>query len=363
MPHPLVSNLLQSWPLELWQDQSIVLAVSGGADSVALLRAVCEIHSHHSHVDRLHVAHLNHGWRGTESDMDEQFVVQLSHALGISCTVHRLPPQPESSKSEQAARKARHAFFKQVAHHRNAHFVATAHTASDRVETMLHNLCRGTGLSGVCSPTLSRPLDANVTLVRPLIASFREEVIDYLASLSQTYRVDTSNLDQSYRRNFLRHSILPSLREVYGPGLDSRLISFSQLAEETLLHQQVEADQYWSQAVLVEQEALAENRLPVRISNELRLPCEKLLPTAWPIVLLSLQKAWHELHWKQQAMSRAHWEKLRTAWQKIVPPVRNRVRKPKSLFHLPGGLKVTACHGWLTISAHENVEETQTQVD
>ncbi len=155
MSHPLVSNLLQSWPLGLWQDQSIVLAVSGGADSVALLRAVCEVRSHLRHSDRLHVAHLNHGWRGTESDWDEQFVVELSHTLGIACTVHRLPPQPESAKSEQAARKARHAFFKQVAHERNARFVATAHTASDRVETMLHNLCRGTGLSGVLADTLA----------------------------------------------------------------------------------------------------------------------------------------------------------------------------------------------------------------
>lgn len=360
MQHPLVTHLMQSWPLELWQDQSIVLAVSGGADSVALLRAISETHSH---LDRLHVAHLNHGWRGTESDMDEQFVVQLSHTLGISCTVHRLQPQPESAKSEQSARKARHAFFKQVTTQHNARFVATAHTASDRVETMLHNLCRGTGLSGVCSPTLSRPLDTNITLVRPLIASFREEVIDYLASLSQPYRVDSSNQDQSYRRNFLRHSILPALREVYGPGLDNRLISFSQLAEETLLHQQVEADQYWSQAVAVEQEAVAENRLPAELSNELRFPCEKLLPTSWPIVLLSLQKTWHQLHWKQQAMSRAHWEKLRTAWQKIVPPVRKRVRKPKSLFHLPGGLRVTACQGWLTISAHEKIGETEAQGD
>ena len=363
MPQPLVSNLLQTWPLELWQNQSIILAVSGGADSVALLRAVCEVQGHQSYVDRLHVAHLNHGWRGAESDMDEQFVVQLSHSLAVSCTVHRLPPQPESAKSEQAARKARHAFFKQVAHHRNARFVATAHTASDRIETMLHNLCRGTGLSGVCSPTLSRPLDANITLVRPLIASFREEVIDYLSRLSQTYRVDASNLDQSYRRNFLRHSILPTLREVYGSGLDSRLISFSQLAEETLKHQQMEAERYASHAAVAEQHAIAENRLTERLSNELRLPCEKLLPTTWPIVLLSLQKAWHELHWKQQAMSRANWEKLRTAWQKIVPPVRNRVRKPKSLFHLPGGLKVTSCQGWLTISARENVGETQAQED
>ncbi len=363
MPHPLVSNLLQSWPLELWQDQSIVLAVSGGADSVALLRAVCEVRSHLSHSDRLHVAHLNHGWRGTESDRDEQFVVELSHTLGVACTVHRLPPQPESAKSEQAARKARHAFFKQVAHQRNARFVATAHTASDRVETMLHNLCRGTGLSGVCSPTLSRPLDTKVTLVRPLIASFREEVTDYLASLSQAYRDDTSNLDQAYRRNFLRHSILPLLREVYGEGLDRRLISFSQLAEETLQHQHLEADRYWIRAAHAEQKAVAENHLPARLSNELRVPCEKLLPTAWPIVLLSLQKAWHELHWKQQSMSRAHWEKLRNAWQRTVPPARNKPRKSKSLFHLPDGLRVTSCQGWLTISAHENTGETPARED
>jgi tRNA(Ile)-lysidine synthase len=343
----LLKNLSETWPIERWQSASVVVAVSGGADSVALLRA---LHSIAVNPNLLHVAHFNHGWRGRESDEDEDFVVELCQSLGVIYSTHKHPTTSADARSEQGARKARYRFLREVARSHSAAFIATAHTASDRVETLLHNLCRGTGLAGVCTPAVYRSLDDETTLVRPMVHCFREQVIEYLTLLTQPFRQDSSNENQSYRRNFLRHSVLPLLRQAYGESVDQRLLSYSQLAEQSLQVQLDLAGQYWANTRELEQDKINQGWLPRRSSHEIRLPSAELLPSQWPIVLLALQQAWQASGWKQQSLTRRHWHRLRQQWEVLQVPAKLRPRKPRSLFQLPQGIHVCSLHGWLIMS-------------
>lgn len=347
-PADLPQRVLHSWPLEQWQHQTVVLAVSGGADSVAMLRL---IHGLVGSSPQVIVAHFNHGWRGEESDRDQQFVQELAHSLGLTCIAEQASQPSSESRSEQTARRLRYAFLRKVAMQHQASVIATAHTASDRVETMLHNLCRGTGLSGVCSPTESRQLDSGLTLVRPLLNCYREQIAAYLQQLGQPYREDSSNRNEQYRRNFLRNSVLPMLRQVYGDGLDSRLLSFSQLVEQTVQLQQEQSQQYQNRIRDLLAQSILLGRLLEPSQNELVFPSQPMLDAAWPIVLLALQRQWHQRGWSQQAMSRKHWNRLREAWQRTtVPKQFKRTLRWKQLFQLPGSIEVASCNGWILLS-------------
>jgi tRNA(Ile)-lysidine synthase len=345
----LLKKLLETWPVEHWQSATVVIAVSGGADSVALLRG---LHTMATDPALLHVAHFNHGWRGQESDEDERFVVELCRSLGLSfSTGKNVTAVVEQSRSEQLARKARYRFLREVASCRSARFIVTAHTASDRVETMLHNLCRGTGLAGVCTPSVHRMLDKHTMLVRPMVHCFRDEAIEFLKDIAQVFRLDSSNENQSYRRNFLRHSVLPLLRQVYGDDVDQRLFSYSQLAEQSLHVQLGLAQQYWLKTQELERDVVSHGWLPPSSTNELRLPSAALLPSEWPVVLLALQQQWQVNDWKQQSLTRQHWQRLRHHWQFLQVPTKLRARSPRSLFQLPAGIEVSSLQGWLILSS------------
>ncbi|MFO0943788.1 MAG: tRNA lysidine(34) synthetase TilS [Pirellulales bacterium] len=347
----LSHRLFQVMPIEQWQCQRIVLAVSGGADSVALLRLVQQSVGISQN---LLVAHFNHGWRDAESDADQQFVESLTQSLGVACATERAVCTTES-RSEQTARNRRYAFLQRVAAEHQANFIATAHTASDRVETMLHNLCRGTGLSGMCSLAETRKLVSGVTLIRPLWHCYREEILGYLRELGQVYREDSSNSNEHYRRNFLRHSVLPLLRKTYGEGVDKRLVSFSELAEETVQLQHQQCLEYGTQVASLISQAILAGRLFEPSSEQLFLPCRQLLPHPWPIVLNFVQQGWQERGWSRQAMGRKHWERLRQAWQRVAVPKRpKRTLRPKSLFQLPGCIDIASCNGWITLASGSN---------
>ncbi len=240
MLQPLEQSLLDAWPKLSWAQTRLLVAVSGGADSVALLRAMLNLTDQPQFI---HVAHFNHQWRGEESDGDEQFVRDLCSRLDVHLTCRRASEasndiagdrssQGKSVRSEQVARELRYAFLTRTAYSIGARYVVTAHSASDRVETMLHNLCRGTGLAGVAVPTLFRDLDEELVLARPLLHVTRTQVLQYLEAIDQSYRCDSSNSDETLKRNFIRHRVLPLLREIYGEHVDDHLLNYSHLAEE-----------------------------------------------------------------------------------------------------------------------------------
>ena len=186
---------------------NITVALSGGADSVALLHALCTLK------DKLKInisaAHLNHMIRGDEALRDENFVKQLCGDMNVPliCESFDVPEYAEKNRLsiETAAREVRYAFFERI----NTGVVATAHTASDNLETVLFNLARGTGLNGLCGIPPKRSI-----YIRPLILVTRDEVEAYCAENGLSYVTDSTNLSDDYTRNRIRHTVIPVLKSV-----------------------------------------------------------------------------------------------------------------------------------------------------
>src|SRR5262245_10919861 len=192
----------------------VVVAVSGGGDSVALLRVLHQLAMEFAL--QLAVAHLNHGVRGEEAEEDARFVAELAGRLDLPFDLGCWSPT-RSAHFESEARRARYAWLVEVAKARGASAVAVGHTRDDQAETILHRILRGTGLRGLAGIPSRRPLADSVTLIRPLLDASRAELRDYLASLGQTYRDDATNADLSRTRSRLRHDLMPKLATEYNP--------------------------------------------------------------------------------------------------------------------------------------------------
>ncbi len=205
----------------------ILAAVSGGPDSVAMLHA---LHTSSSQLRiSLHVAHLNHGIRGEQSNLDEEFVRDLAHEFGLPITVGHVdvPAMRRELRlgEEEAARIARHRFLRETAKSVGANKIAIAHTADDRAETILLNILRGCGVEGLGA---MRPVDG--TLVRPVIEATRSEIEAYIAQHGLPYRVDESNLDTAYSRNRVRHELIPLLEREFNPEVKAALLRLGEIA-------------------------------------------------------------------------------------------------------------------------------------
>lgn len=194
--------------------------VSGGPDSVALLRVLVELGSQPV------VLHVDHGLRGEESLMDAEFVRGLCEELGL-VHVERRAELGEGNLHEEARRERYH-FAEQLAGERGLSAIATGHTADDVAETVVLNLARGAGLRGLSGipPVRGR-------VVRPLIRHRRCDILSYLEHLGQPYRTDRSNLTPKYARNRVRLEILPILEELY-PGAGDNIARGASLLREDL---------------------------------------------------------------------------------------------------------------------------------
>lgn len=184
----------------------IVVAVSGGADSISLLAILMELK------DNLHFSlsacHFNHRLRGAESDGDEKFVQKICGRWGIALIAGGAPDK-NLYKNEDIAREARYAFFEQILEEGRGDKIAIAHNKNDFAETLLIRLVRGTGLKGLGSIPLSRG-----NFIRPLLCLGRPEIEAYLKEKDIEYRTDKSNLDEKYLRNKIRRSALPYLENI-----------------------------------------------------------------------------------------------------------------------------------------------------
>jgi tRNA(Ile)-lysidine synthase len=219
----------------------VVAAVSGGPDSVALLRALVALRAAES-PGRLVIAHLNHRLRGPESDADEAFVQQLHETLrargarDLLLRCERLETaalaEAEHGNLEGTARKLRYDWLGRIAVECGCALVLTGHTADDQAETVLHRLLRGTGLRGLRGIAHERPLQKNVALLRPMLSCTRAEVLAYLESLNQPFRHDSSNDNPRFTRNRIRHQLLPLLAEQFNPGIVAVLCRLAEQADE-----------------------------------------------------------------------------------------------------------------------------------
>ena len=194
----------------------VVVAVSGGGDSVGLLRLIGAVSE--GLELRVSVAHLDHGTRGEEGRGDAAFVAELAGSLGLPFDAGRWSPT-RANHFEADARKARYAWLVEVATNRDAAFVAAGHTRDDQAETILHRIVRGTGLKGLAGMPGRRALAEGVTLIRPLLGVSRAEVRAHLAALGQPFREDATNGDLRRTRNRIRHDLLPKLAAEYNPNV------------------------------------------------------------------------------------------------------------------------------------------------
>lgn len=231
--YPLAASLSDALRRLVPGPSVVLLAVSGGPDSVALLSAWRQLLSAGQRSDILHVAHYDHRLR-SESAADADFVRRLCADLSISCHVGSCDSSLDinGQSIEEAARNARYAFLSETAATIGAPYVATGHTADDQVETVLASLLRGTGIHGLGGMPEQRALSASATLIRPLLHCRREQVIDYLSALAQSYCQDASNAATAFTRNRIRHTLLPLMRSSFNPRVDDAILRLSGIAQE-----------------------------------------------------------------------------------------------------------------------------------
>ena len=209
----------------------VAVAVSGGPDSVALLRLLLELRSELGLVPA--VAHFHHGIRGAEADADQEFVAELAraHSLPLHTASTDAPAHAAVHRMslESAARELRYAWFRKLLEEGEVNRVATGHTLDDQAETVLMRLLRGSGTRGLAG-IFPRVEAAGGAIVRPLLSVRRCEIEEYLRGLGQAWREDQSNLDPRHLRNRVRHQLLPQLERDYNPSLARVLSESAELA-------------------------------------------------------------------------------------------------------------------------------------
>ncbi|HAK97509.1 MAG TPA: tRNA lysidine(34) synthetase TilS [Planctomycetes bacterium] len=211
----------------------LLVAVSGGRDSVALLLALLDLLRDKT---TLVVGHVHHGLRGAEADADMAFTEDLAAAHGLPFVAARitLPQRPDARSYEAPARAARYGVFARWARELALDAIATGHTADDQVETVLLRLLRGAGIAGLCGIPFARPLAgaAACSLIRPLLGVTRADTTAFLAARGARFRDDASNLDARIPRNRLRSEILPVLRAGFNARLDAAVRGLADDARE-----------------------------------------------------------------------------------------------------------------------------------
>jgi len=213
-----------------------VVGVSGGPDSVVLLRALHAVSESRGLQWKLHVAHLHHGLRGAAADADAEFVAQLAAELGLPSHRGEADVRAQVAESggttEEVARQRRYEFLERVALTAGCDLVAVGHHADDNAETVLHRIVRGTGLRGLAGMSESRAIQpgSRVRLVRPLLHERREQIEQLCAELGYAYRLDATNGTTEFTRGRIRNTVLPFLREQLNPNVSEALLRLAEQA-------------------------------------------------------------------------------------------------------------------------------------
>ncbi len=266
----------------------ILVAVSGGPDSVCLLHL---LHSLREHLDiSLHVAHLDHQLRADSED-DARYVGEMARQFQLPATIGQRDVKSHRKKHrlslEEAAREVRYQFLAEVARDIGASRVAVAHTRNDHVETMLLHMVRGSGTRGLrgllpLTEWRGKPGKESTTIIRPLLEISREETVDYCTEHNLNPRLDVSNLSMSPLRNRVRHQLLPILSS-YNPSVTEALVRLSRIASDDLAYLESEAASLWP-GIAEEKEGTVSlhrasfNQLPVALKRYLlRFALERLL--------------------------------------------------------------------------------------
>lgn len=278
---------------------------------MALLRALIQLKADIGGAGQLFVGHVNHQLRGEESRADEGWLREQCERLGLPLFVERVDTAQQAAEDgdgvEAAAREGRYRALTRMAEAAGARYVAVAHTRDDQVETVLHRLLRGTGLRGLAGMPNSRVLSPSVSLVRPLLACRRSDVLEYLRFIDQSYRQDATNKDLRFTRNRLRNELLPELRRNYNADVDEALLRVAAFAREA--HRAIEDSAL----------QLLDACHPTLSAGRLELLTAPLGGQSEVLVCEALRLAWRNAGFSEQAMTREWWRRLAQFAQSTEP--------------------------------------------
>lgn len=315
------------------RDAGVVVGVSGGADSVALLQLLYELSAAGWSL-RLHVAHLNHQIRGAEADHDAEFVAQLARGIRVPASIESadVPARArvDGVSLEQAGRECRFEMLERVCLQVGAEYVALAHQADDQAETVLHRVVRGTGVRGLVGIRPSRALrpGSAVRVIRPLLSIRRSEIEAFLRERHLPFCVDSTNQTLTYTRNVIRREVLPLLQAKFNPQVLDALLRLGEQASDL--------ENYLDD--------LADKSLPPLIIetgvDQLTLDCEAL--ERKPRVIRS--------HLLRQAFRRLGFPEGEITYDHLVRTLSLAGdRNGSKTLHLPGGIRVTRSYGRLKL--------------
>lgn len=232
--------------------ERILLAASGGADSTALLHAICSLRDSGILSNTFICAHINHQLRGADADADETFVVKLAGKLGLSAATRKVDvaafARGNKLSIETAGRQLRNEALMDIARDNNCSVIATAHHKDDNAETILQRLSRGTGFRGLGGIWPLRSFGEDIRFVRPLLAVTRDEIVEYLKKNNLSWRLDHTNADCTYRRNFIRHRLIGELRKNYVGSIAEDLFELSGAVRKFYQSVCCVADEVWTES-------------------------------------------------------------------------------------------------------------------
>lgn len=319
----------------------VLVALSGGADSVCLLHV---LNSLKEELDiKLYAAHLNHMIRGEEADADQAYAESLCKNLGIECFVKKTDvpalAKSEGLTSEEAGRKARYDFFNEIKKDKKIDKIATAHNKNDRAETVLMRIIRGTGLDGLKGISYKR----EDGVIRPVLDVSRADIEEYCRENSLEYCTDSTNSDNDYTRNRIRNEVLPYLKENFNSAIIDTIVRFSDITSS-------DADFL---------NAYAE-RLYERINNP--LPSHK--PNAIHIDSLEMLDFSIKARLIRIAAKKAINEEMKLEYRHISDILELCGKETGAGIDLPLGLRVENSYGWLVfINTNEEKEAVKVPED
>lgn len=311
----------------------VLVALSGGADSVCLLDALCKLRE--TLKIKVAAAHLNHMIRGREADSDEAYAAELCTRLGISFYAERIDvPQLAKERGiseELAGRYARYDFFEKICSAYGYNKVATAHNKNDRAETVLMRVLRGTGIDGLCSIKYKRE-----NIIRPLLDVTRTDIEDYCRENSLDFCTDSTNLASEYTRNKIRNELIPILEKNFNPSITDSLCTLADNSAEDSEFLNGYASRLYSRI---------NSPLPKRKPTVLDIKSLKMIGESIQTRLIRI--AIEEVMGSSYNTERTHIEAIRSLLDKETGARAN----------LPKNLTVSVKYGWLEFVNRDDNQE------
>lgn len=333
----MIKTLAQELNVEglLEQNEAVVVGVSGGPDSMALLHLLLGLNQVAGWRLQLHVAHLNHQLRGPEAERDAAFVQAAADSLCLPCTIESREiadlAKRESAGLEEISRRERYVFLERVCLQTGAKVIAVGHHADDNAETILHRVLRGTGLRGLAGIPRCRTASPSsaVRIIRPLLRFSRKELCQYLADAGIAYREDRTNAANEPMRNRIRNTILPQLETLVNPQVRDALTRLGEQAQ-------------WLEEYLQETvQRTFETLIVSRTDQELILNSEALTRKSRMVQTELIRLAYRSFGLGEQNLSFAH---LVSALELLADPTSGRQAQ------MPGGMTIKKRYHQLVFS-------------